>query len=305
MRASFILFALFAFAPGWAAAQVPRRIIPLLPSLAEIAVDILGSDERIAGVSEYSDFPLSLKKKTSIGPFSKPNLETIISLKPDLVLASSDGSPPAVVARLRKLGFSVLSVGTDSIEKVRASYTSLGEAFEKKKEASAAVARFDAEIASIRDRAKKRAESAAPGRMKSVGTDPEKISPLRVLIQVGDEPLYVAGGASFLNEALVILGVKNVFADAPLAYPHASVEDILRRDPEVILLVSLGDDLKPFERARKKWEAYPTLAATKNRRILISRSDSLVRPGPRLPGGLRDLERLLFPDRTLPGGGKP
>src|SRR5690606_4617078 len=103
----------------------PQRIIPLLPSLAETVVEILGEETRIVGVSEYSDFPASLSKKPSIGPYSKPNLETIISLKPDLVLASSDGSPQEIVSRLKKIGIPVLSVGTESIEEVRTSYRTL------------------------------------------------------------------------------------------------------------------------------------------------------------------------------------
>jgi iron complex transport system substrate-binding protein len=264
-----------------AAQAAPRRVIPLMPSLAEIAVVLLGSDEAIVGVTEYTDYPASLAKKPSVGPYAKPNIETILALKPDLVLAGEDASPKDVLRRLRSLGIPVLSVGTDSLAKTRASYTVLGKALGRSKEATTALERFDTELATIRERAK----------LRTAGTKKE----MKVLLQVGDDPLIVAGGGSFLHEGLEILGVKNTYGDLRAAFPRVAVEDALRRNPDAILLVALSDDLRTFERARTKWKGHASLRAVKDGKITILRSDALVRPGPRFPEGLRALESALFP----------
>jgi iron complex transport system substrate-binding protein len=283
LNAAFIAFlvvhAALSACPAFAG-SAPKRVVVLLPSLAETAVAILGDDSAIVGVSEYTDFPKSLAKKTSIGSYSKPNVETIVSLKPDLVLASEDGSPPEILRRLRGLRIRVVSVGTESLAKTRASFSVLGEALGKTKEATVALGKFDAEIAKIRARAESRKKESRPS---------------RILVQVGDDPLIVAGRGSFLHEGLEILGLENAYAASKLAFPRIAVEDVLRKNPDVILLVALSDDLRTFERARARWMAYPTLAATKGEKIYILRSDSLVRPGPRFPAGLQELEAVIFP----------
>jgi iron complex transport system substrate-binding protein len=262
-----------------AAEPTKSRVVTLIPSLGEIAAEILGGEERIAGVVEYTDFPATLSKKPTVGTYAKPNLEKIISLKPDLVLASRDGTPPALIVRLERLKIPVLTVGTDSIEKLRESCLMIGEAVGTDEGAKLA-ARIDREIEAVKARAERRKKNS-------------RAHP-KVLLQVGDEPLVVVGGTGFLDEALAILGVTNAYADSKQPFPRVSVEDALKRDPEVILLIALGNDLKPFERAKKRWESYPKLAATRGGRIRILRSDSLVRPGPRFAQGLRELEAALF-----------
>jgi iron complex transport system substrate-binding protein len=274
-----ILFALLSSVS--AVAAPPKRVIPLMPSLAEIAVAILGDDAAIAGITEYTDFPASLAKKPSVGPYAKPNVETILALKPDLVLAGEDESPKDVLRRLRALGIRVVSVGTESLSKTRASFATIGRVLERPKEAAATLSKFDSAIAAVAERAASRRKA---NRRET-----------RVLLQVGDDPLIVAGGTSFLHEGLEILGVKNVYGDVKSSFPRIAVEDALRRNPDAILLVALSDDLRTFERAQAKWNGYSSLRAVKEGKVKILRSDALVRPGPRFPEGLIALENALFP----------
>jgi iron complex transport system substrate-binding protein len=256
-------------------AKPPKRIIPLQPSLAELADRIGASLEEIVGVSAYTDFPPLLKVKPSIGPYSKPNLEAIVALKPDLVLAGRDGTPKDTVSRLRKLGIPVVTVATETIAGLRESYPIVGAALGKTAEAERALADFDHEIDALRTRAKMRPK-------------------LRVMLQVGEDPLVIAGGKTFLNEGLEILGCRNAYPDPNHTYPRVSVEDVLKTDPEAIILIAMGADVASFERAEKRWKSYPKLAATKWNRVILLHSDSLVRPGPRFPAGLVQLERTLF-----------
>ena len=117
---------------------------------------------------------------------------------------------------------------------------------------------------------------------------------MHVLIQLDDQPLVVAGGTSFLSEALGIVGAENVYGDAKIAYPRPSTEDVLRRNPDFVLVLAFGSDLKPFNRMAYRWGQYPDLAAKKSGRIKVVFADTLLRPSLRLLEGLAVLERTLY-----------
>jgi ABC-type Fe3+-hydroxamate transport system substrate-binding protein len=293
LRNTFFALSFFSFAQGCAYASAPeirvvdalgdvtslprpaQRVIPLLPSLAEV-LDRVGVPEvSVVGITEYTDFPLSYRKKPSVGSYAKPNLEQIVALKPDLILAGRDGTPDTTVKRLRKLGMPVVVVATETLAGLRETYPLVGTVMGKSSEAKIALDAFDQEMNAIRSRAKMRA-------------------PLKVLIQVGEDPLVVAAGNTFLHEGLEAIGARNIYGDLAKTYPRVSVEDVLVRNPDVIVLIGLGKDLKEFERAKKRWSTFPKLSASKTERIVVLRSDPLVRPGPRFPQGLIDLERAVY-----------
>ncbi len=252
-----------------------RRVIPLLPSLAEV-LDRIGVPEgSVVGVTEYTDYPLGFRKKPSVGSYAKPNLEQIIALKPDLILAGRDGTPEVTVKRLRKMGIPVVVVATETMAGLRQTYGLVGTVMGKSSEAKSALESFDQEMSAIRSRAKTR-------------------PPLKVLIQVGEDPLVVAGGKTFIHEGLEAIGARNIYGGLEKTYPRVSAEDVLVRDPDVIVLIGLGQDVKEFDRAKKRWSQFSKLSAAKSGRIIVLRSDSLVRPGPRFPTGLLDLERAVY-----------
>lgn len=261
-------------------ARTPTRILPLMPSLAEL-VDVLGLPvDSVVGVTEYTDFPRSLKAKPSVGPYSKPNLESIVALRPDLVLASRDGTPKEIVARLRKLGFSVVTVATETLAGVRESFPIVGEALRRVEPAKVALAELDARLAALRARANGRPKKS-------------------IMLQVGEDPTVVAAGNTFLHEGLEILGLNNIYPDPKKTYPRVSVEDVLQQRPDFIVLVGMGADRNKFERAQTKWKSYPQLRAKDGKsatRISLLWSDALLRPGPRFPQGLVELESAVFGD---------
>jgi ABC-type Fe3+-hydroxamate transport system substrate-binding protein len=115
----------------------------------------------------------------------------------------------------------------------------------------------------------------------------------RVLLQIGEEPLVVAGGKSFLNAALESVGARNIYGDLKQAYPRPSLEDVLSRNPDDIVVVSMGSAASAAHMAGE-WKKLSNLSAVKSEKIHVISGDLLLRPSPRLIEGLRALESSLY-----------
>lgn len=261
----------------------PKHIITLVPSLAEMLVAIGVSESEIVGVSEYTDYPESLAKKPIVGTFARISLETVLSLKPDLILASRDGTSKDVIARLRRLKLNVQVIPLETLAEIRGSFDVLGKLVGRRNDAFLVGKKWDQKIEEFRVREKKRNSGS------------ERKTP-KVLLQVGENPLIVVGGKSFLSEGLQLIGVENVYADAPHSYPRVSFEDVIQKDPAAILLLVSSDSRSQMKNAEKRWTGFQRLMAARNHRIYLVESDALVRPGPRFLEGLAILERVIFPD---------
>lgn len=255
--------------------NTPKRIVTLMPSLGELAADLVGERlDRIVGVSEFTDYPPKLKKTESIGPYYRFNIEKVVVLKPDLVLATTDGNPKDQVLRLRELGLPVVVVSTHSFKEIEDSIRIVAEALGEQKQGGQIVSRLKAGISHIRARAQDR---------------PRK----KVLLQIGAEPFVVVGKKSFLHEALDAVGGDNVYGDLAAHYPRPSLEDAVSRNPEVILVLVLGTDLKPFRQMVKSWNEFKQINAVKNARVKMVQGDPIFRPSLRLLEGLALLEKAV------------
>lgn len=256
-------------------AETPLRVVTLAPSLGELAADLLGeSMDRIVGVSEYTDYPPPLKSRPSIGPYSRFNLERVLALKPDLVLATTDGNPQDQVLHLRELGIPVVVVNTGSFGEIENSMRLAAQALGIPAEGDRMARQLERGLSNVRARARRRS-----GR--------------KVMLQVGGDPLVVAGGKSFLNDALEQVGATNAFRDSGSGYPHPSMEDVIRRDPEVILVMALTEDRSAFNRMAAAWAEFPKIRAVRSRAVHVLRADALLRPTLRILEGLGQLERAL------------
>jgi iron complex transport system substrate-binding protein len=254
----------------------PKKIVTLVPSLGELAADFLGTElDRIVGVSEYTDYPPGLKSKTSIGPYHRFNIEKVASLRPDLILGTQDGNSQDQVAHLKELKFPVVVVQTESFDEIKESMKQVGLALGLPTEGKRMALQLDAGLNSFRDRAKGR-------------------TPLKVMLQIGDRPLVVAGGHSFLNASVELVGARNIYSDSNAHYPRPSVEDVLHRNPDIIILLALGDDRKIAKSIARKWEQFPYLSAVKSHRIYIFDGDALLRPTLRVLEGISQLEKIIY-----------
>jgi iron complex transport system substrate-binding protein len=251
------------------------RIVTLAPSLGELAADLAGDAlERIVGVSDYSDYPPALAKIPSVGSYARFNIEKVVSLKPDLVLATTDGNPKDQVLHLRELGVPVVVVGTETLAEVEGSVRLVARAMGEEKRGEAMAAQLHLGIEHLR------AKVAAGGTR-------------RVLLQIGDDPLVVVGAKSFLHDAVRLVGGTNVYADASAHYPRPSLEDVLKRDPEVVIVLALGGDLAPFHAMASRWGRFAGISAVKAGRVRVLQGDMILRPTLRLLEGLSLLEKAV------------
>lgn len=254
----------------------PQRIVTLAPSLGELVADLLGEDlSRLKGVTDHTKYPPALSRFPSIGPYHHFNLEKVLELKPDLVIATMDGNSKDQILHLRELKIPVLTVRTEDFSQIRQSISLVSEAMGLAPQGVRLNAGLEKGLNQIMEQARKR-------------------PPTSVLIQLGDQPLVTVGKRSFLNEALEKVGAKNLYSDAMSAYPRPSLEDVLKRDPEVILIATFGEDERIFSQMAKRWLQFPKMKAVKNQQVKIFKSDALLRPSIRILEGLRQLSLAIY-----------
>jgi iron complex transport system substrate-binding protein len=261
----------------------PRRIISTAPSITE-TLYALGLGDRVAGVTTYCDFPPEARLKPKIGTYVEPNLERIASLRPDLVIIQKN--PIQLGAKLERLNLRVLEVSHDTVDDVYKTIQRIGEAAGASEAARKLVTRMQTDLAATR----KAAAAHQPRRMMFiVGRAPERI-----------EDLIAVGRASYLNGLIEIAGGKNIFKDAVAPYPKVGMEEVLARDPEVI--VDMGDmsQTENVTEAHKRavvqlWRAYPSIAAVRNGRVFAVASEIFTVPGPRMVEAARAFAEMLRP----------
>ena len=256
----------------------PQRVISLSPAHTELLF-ALGAGDRVVGVSAFCNFPPEVKSRTNVGgpDPAKFSLETIVSLKPDFVLADSNYQKQAVES-LERLRVPVLAYEANSIDDIVRVMTVLHRILGDSPTGKKTVEQFE------RD-----AKALAVGRYRDMPT---------VLYLAGEQPIFAAGGGSFTNELIERAGGKNLFGDIKDKYPNVSEEEILRRNPDVIVLARPPDP----EAKRKELLARPTwqkLKAIQNQRIVFVDEDMASRPGPRILDAIRELENALHP-KTKP-----
>jgi iron complex transport system substrate-binding protein len=256
----------------------PQRIVSLSPAHTELLF-ALGSGSRVVGVSAFCNYPPEVKSRTNVGgpdPM-KISLETIVSLRPDLVLADSNYQKQAVES-LERLHVPVLAYEANSIADIIRLMTVLnrilGDSAAGKK---------------TQDQFERDAIVLTAGRYREAPT---------VLYLAGEQPIFAAGGGSFTNELIERAGGKNLFGDIKDKYPNVSEEEILHRNPDVIVVARPADpEAKRKELlARLPWQK---LKAIQNQRIIFVDEDMASRPGPRILEAIRELELALHP-KTKP-----
>jgi ABC-type Fe3+-hydroxamate transport system substrate-binding protein len=249
--------------------------VTLAPSLGELVAQMLGTDlRRLVGVSEYSDFPTVLQTVSSIGPYHHFNMERVVALKPDLVLATLDGNDKDQVLQLRQFGVPVVTVRTEVLSDVGLSFRLVAEALGLASVGVQMANQFELGIEQLRIKYRK----------KSIQ---------RVLLQVGESPLIVAGGRSFLTEVLAVLGLQNIFQDRSLSYFRPSVENVIQQDPDWILVAVLGEPIRA-QQMIKRWMQFPNLRAVKNKQARMIHDDALFRPTLRLLEGLKRFSEMIY-----------
>jgi len=253
----------------------PKRIVSLAPSMTEILF-ALGLGNNIVGVTTFCDYPEEAKKKPKIGGMSNPSLEAVLSLKPDIVVMTTDGNPKEFEERLISLKIKTYVFKARTIIELPQGIRSLAEALGVK-------TRGERLAKSIEDGVSK--ESRSSSRVN------DRASQKKVLFIVWPEPLIVAGRGTAIDDAITLLGYDNIASHAATAYPKYSIEEVMRQAPDVIV-IGKGSGMDMVAVSKGILRRLATIPAVKNNRVFYV-GDGLYRLGPRVVQGIEELSACL------------
>jgi iron complex transport system substrate-binding protein len=255
-------------------AKPPARIISLAPSVTEMLF-ALGAGESVVGVTEFCDYPPEAQSKPKVG-YARPNLESLVALRPDLILAPQDFLQPDILTKLDELKIAVFVLQAASIEDVITQANTMGRMLERVSTANDVVGVMRQQLSEIKAR---------------VSTTPRR----RVLYVLNSEPLITVGPGSFIHQMLELAGGANVAAASEVPYPRLNMEEVLKRDPE-ILLFPVGQAETVTDQEQQTWQRWTTLTAVKEHRFANVPTDLVNRPGPRITEGLHALAQAIHPE---------
>lgn len=254
--------------------KMPTRIVSLAPSNTELLYG-LGLGERVVGIDDFSNFPEEAKQKEKIGGYSTTNLEKVVSLSPDLVLAAGITSKQLITS-MESRGLTVLQLNPSNLAGVAANMKLLGQVAGVPEKGEAAATDFQKKLDEIATKVK--ANSARP----------------RVFYEL-DPTLFTVGPGSFIDDMLQKAGGQNIVTDATNPYPQLNQETVISKDPEVILI---GDDSGGQSTVDKilTRPGWSNISAVKNKRIVTLNADLVNRPGPRAALGVEAIAKGLYPE---------
>jgi iron complex transport system substrate-binding protein len=245
------------------------RIVSLNPTSTEILFAI-GAGSRLVGRSHWDSWPDSAKYVTDVGNGMGPNVEAVLQTHPDLVILYASNDNRAAAARIHGAGIQTLAVRTDSIAQFRRLTLSLGRLLGN----------------SIRARAVVESVDATLNRVKQSTSNQRPVS---VFYHTWDSPLITIGGRSFLHELVVIAGGKNVYGDIDQISPVVTLEDVVKRNPDVILV---GPAAAKTILASPQWQAVPAVRA---KRVFVYDTNVVGRPSVTLGMAAVNIAKLLHP----------
>lgn len=260
----------------------PQRLVTFTPSLTEI-VFALGAGDRVLGTTDWCHYPEEAKKKEKLGGLGNPNYERILELRPELFLIMA--SQKAIADKVESLGIPVLRVPCETLQDADLAVERVGDALGKLKEARALRQSIQDKLQEIQ---------------RKISGSPRP----KVLLVLERQPgtvmdISIVGSKNVMDSLIEQAGGQNVFADCPLSYPKASKEEILSRNPEILLDFSVhgyspqGDDAKELE----AWKGLPTLKAVRDGKVFIMPQGFDLYPGPRIPQIVEAFAKIFHPDR--------
>lgn len=258
--------------------EVPEqvhRIVSLAPSLTEL-VFALGLENELVGVTTFCDFPEEAKKKAKVGGMINPSLEVILALRPDLILATVEGNRAETVTALERLGLPVFVVKPRGLQGFFSSIEKLG-------------------AVTGRDEAARALVQQLQGRAGEIVRRVKGLSRPRVLYLVWPEPSIVPGKGTLIDDLVHLAGGESISGDSGVPYPRYSLEEIIARSPEVIVIPSRHGEREAADLVRRL-KPFRSLPAVRHGRIHFLDGDLVNRPGPRIVEGLLQLAKLIHPE---------
>jgi len=260
-------------------ALASHRIVSTAPSVTEILF-ALGAGDQVVGDTLYCNYPEAAKSKPKIGGYATPSIELILALNPDLVFVND--TQTNVVAALRQTGrIDVITLHPDSVPGIYRSIQTIAEKIGMPERGTRLVQSIDNEI------------------HQNTGRTNRAPKP-KVLFVVGRTPgtvagLVVVGRGSYLNELIELAGGVNAATDVVVQYPRFSFEEVIRRDPDIILDMGHDHIVTESERqvVKQVWQKYFFLRAVRHDAVFPISGEYFVTPGPRVGEAVRELRRIF------------
>jgi iron complex transport system substrate-binding protein len=242
-------------------AQPAARIVSLAPHVTE-QLFAAGAGAKLVAVSEYSDYPEEVKRLPQVASSGSVDLERVLALKPDLVVAWRLEATAPALARLEALGVPVFYDEPRRLAQIPDSIEALGE------------------LAGTADVAHRVATSLRE-ELNRLKAQYEAKRPVGVFYQISERPLMTLGGRQFVSDAIELCGGHNVFADSPVMAPQVNIEAVLAADPEAIITASAH----PTDRSwQALWRRFPGMRAVRSDNFYVVPLNEMHRPGPRAIG---------------------
>jgi iron complex transport system substrate-binding protein len=278
-----VLLLLLAFATPLFAADHPRRIVSLAPSVTEFLF-ALGAGDRVVGVTRYCDDPPAAGKLAKVGGYLDTNYEAIVSLRPDLVVLLATHREAR--EKLASLGVRVLAVDHESVRGILDSVPAIAAAAGADAAGEALSAGLHARVERV---ARKVAGRPRPRAMVVVG---------RNLAAAGIEDVYISGRDGYYDQLLALAGGENAYRDRTLKFPAVSAEGIIRLDPDFILemISDIAERPGEMERALSRWDALSAVRAVREGKVRVFGAGYAVVPGPRFVLLLEEIARAIHPE---------
>lgn len=256
-----------------------QRIVSVAPHLTELLF-AAGAGAQVVGAVAYSDHPEAARAIPRVGDSAQLDLERIVALRPDLIVAWHHGTPAAQLQRLRRLGVPVYASESRTMAGIASTLRRLGALTGHAPLAEAEASAFEREVAALRSRYAGRA-------------------PLRVFYQIWPQPLMTVNGRHLISEALALCGARNLFADLAPLTPTVTLEAVAALDPDAIVSGSVAAGAAADLAV---WQRLGALRAVRAQRLLVVDADRLHRQSLRVVDGARELcEKLDALRPAVPG----
>jgi iron complex transport system substrate-binding protein len=256
----------------------PERIISLIPSTTEMLF-AMGAGTRVVGVGNFDRYPPEALTRTKVGGLIDPDVERIISLKPDLVLVY--GTQTDLRTQLDRAKIPMFLYQHAGLPDITTTIRELGARIGSAQDANALADRMEAEIADVRKRV---AGRQRPRTLLVFGRDAETL-----------RGIYASGAVGFLHDMLEAAGGTNVFSDVQRQSIQTTSELAVARAPDVIVEVGI-DTASTRGRNLRAWDSLSSIPAVRNKRIYQLRGDGMMNPGPRISASVRRVAEVLHPE---------
>jgi iron complex transport system substrate-binding protein len=252
----------------------PQRVVCLAPSLTE-TVYALGLGAVVVGVTDFTDNPPEAQTKPSVGGLTDASLEKIVSLHPDLVLGMGTLNSEELVNELEHVGIPVFVVDPQGLQGIIASIQHVGDALNRSGDARRLLQRLEERRVAVAARVK-------------------GLPRFKVLVVIWYDPVITAGSKSFITDVIAAAGAQSATADMAQAWPQISLEEVLRRSPDFVLMVRGAHGGITLEelKAHAGWDQ---LAAVRDNRVIYM-GERLFHPSPVVFDALEQLAKELHPE---------